>query len=217
MRPLSPAPFFWGPASPLRSLSALVLLILAGGRTAFALVIALALLWVYGFSVPLYFAAVRFVPPPFFPARRRILIPVVLSAFFSSLFLLLLWLLNPVLALELSFLICLTPICCAGSGIFTRGNLGSPLEVFIRALLEAAILGFLILALALIREPLGHASLSFPGGSRGIVEFLGGTEGEGFFPARIAASSAGGLLLMGYGLAIFRSLRARYGGEDDRP
>lgn len=212
MNRFSLVPDFWGPLSPLTALWGLALLIMAGSRTAFALVILLALLWVYGLSALVYVTAGRF-----FPAQGKNFILVFLSAFFGSLFLFLIWLLNPLLALELGFLIILVPVCCIGSGVFTRLEVTLPGLSLIRALEEAALLGLLILALALIREPLGYVSLSLPGGPQGIVEILKGGEGEGFFPAHIAASVAGGFLLLGYGLAIFRHFQARYaGGEDER-
>jgi hypothetical protein len=184
------------------------LLVMAGSRTAYALVTAAALLWVYGFTVPVYRAASRF-----FPLRGRPLIPVFLAAFFSGLFLLLLWFFNPLLALEMGFLVSLTPVCCIGSNLIDRLEDSGPADALVRALSEAAVLGLLILALALVREPLGCASLSLPGGTRGIVAFPGGAEAS-FFPVRIAASSAGGLLILGYGLALYRHFRGRSGGGE---
>jgi hypothetical protein len=88
-------------------------------------------------------------------------------------------------------------------------------EVLARSFSEAATLGILILALSLIREPIGFAVFSFPGGVQGIVTLFSAEE-EGFFPVHIVAASAGALMLLGYGIALFKQLRGQYsrGGAD---
>jgi hypothetical protein len=198
-------------------------------RFAFALTLAGALFWVYGLTVLVFFAARGILPQ-----KGGTIVMTFLAGLFGSAYLLIIWLLNALLAQELVFLIGLVPVYCVGSGFFSRLDLaggescpadpavGAGLdsaaaagfgETAFRALAEAALLGFLLLALALIREPLGLASLSLPGGPRGIVEIFSG-EGDAFFPIQIAASSAGGFLLFGYALALFRHLRKRLKEEE---
>jgi hypothetical protein len=109
------------------------------------------------------------------------------------------------------FFLVLVPPCCLGSRLFDFSESELTANVFYRALLEAVVLSGIILAFALIREPLGMGSLSFPGGAQGIIEFFGGQDGEAFFPIRFFSVPAGGLLLLGYGIALFRYLRKQYG------
>jgi Na+-transporting NADH:ubiquinone oxidoreductase subunit NqrD len=194
---------FWGNRAPLSSLTGGGLFILASNRVAYALVVCGALLWVYGLSA---LCACFF--RPLFPKRGEKIILIFLSAFMGSLYLLLLSFINPMLVMGTTFVILLTPLCCIASGIVFPLTSSDPGEVFFRALLEALILGGLILALALIREPIGFASLSLPGGIRGIVEVFG-AEGEGFFPVRVISVSAGAFFLLGYGVAFFRRFRGQ--------
>jgi hypothetical protein len=131
------------------------------------------------------------------------------TALLGNIYLLLLFLISPLLAMGTSFLILLIPPCCIGSGILSRFDSLNPAEALVHTLLEALTLGGLIVALALIREPLGFAALSLPGRGEGIVEVFY-AEGEGFFPVRILSASAGALLLLGYGVALFRHIGIKY-------
>jgi hypothetical protein len=112
------------------------------------------------------------------------------------------------------FFLFLVPPCCVGSGVFKRLESLDQAGALSRSLLESLVPGGLIVALSLIREPLGMGSVSFPGGVQGIVEISGGEYG-GFFPVRIFAVSGGGLLILGYGIALFRYFRSFHtgGGE----
>jgi hypothetical protein len=62
---------------------------------------------------------------------------------------------------------------------------------------------------------LGLGTLSIPGGAQGIVEILGSADKDAFVPARILSASAGGLLLLGYGTALYRYFRERSHGVSD--
>ncbi len=62
-------------------------------------------------------------------------------------------------------------------------------------------------AFALIREPLGFLSLSLPGGAQGII-LLFSFEKEAFLPIHVIASSSGALLLLGYGIGLYRYFRS---------
>ena len=197
---------FWGSHSPLSALTGAGLIIMASSRFAVALVCAATLIWVYGFSALIFSGARKIMP-----ARGKMVILLFLSAFLCGIFMLLVGLLNPLLILGTGFFLVMVPPCCLGSGFFEASDSVSCGEVFSRALLEAVVIAGIILALALIREPLGMGTLSFPGGTQGIVELFNSLEDDSFVPIRFLSASAGGLLLLGYGTALFRYLRERNG------
>ena len=204
MNPRFESHLFWGFHSPLSALTCTALVIMASSRLAFALVSTGALVWVYGLSA-LIFSGARSI----MPVRGKMLILLFLSSFLCGVFILLVGLLNPLLILGTGFFLILVPPCCLGSGFFEACGSEYPGEVFSRALLESVVMAGLIIALALIREPLGMGSLSFPGGVQGIVEIFASQEEGGFLPIRLLSASAGGLLLLGYGTALFRYFRER--------
>jgi hypothetical protein len=171
---------------------------MASSRLAFGIVSAGALLWVYGLSALAAFAAAPMLPKPV-----KTLALVFISSFAAGLYLMLLWLMSPLLGMESFFLVSLIPLVCAGSGIFERIASADMGEAVSRALSEAAVLGALIIGLSLVRDPLGYLSLSLPGGIDGIVTLFS-LENENLMPVRIAASSAGALLLLGYGTGVYR-------------
>jgi len=179
---------------------------MASSRFSFALVCAGALIWTHGLSA-LVFSAARVI----IPTRGRRVILLFLAAFFCGIFMLLAGLINPLLILGTGFFLVLVPSCCLGSGFFKASESESPVEVFSRALLEALVIAGLILALALIREPLGMGTLSFPGGIQGMVEIFDINVENGYIPVRFLSASAGGLLLLGYGIALFRYFREQSG------
>jgi hypothetical protein len=192
---------FWGVYSPLATLSGGSLLVLASVRFSFALVAALSLLWIYILTS----LTLRL---PFLPRQGRDSIVLFLSAFFGGLYLFILTLISPILAMDTLFFLILSPVCCVSSGVLGRAEKLEIGEGVLHSFTEGLDLSALILALALIREPLGYGTLSLPGGTQGgitLVTFPGGTH----LPIRIAASSAGAFFLLGYGIALFR----RFGGN----
>jgi hypothetical protein len=193
---------FWGSFSPLASLSGGGLLIMASSRLAWAISTAGALLWVSVLSVLAAHPLLSMKKQGLFPRQGRLLICIFLSWFIGSLYLLLLWFASPLAALEIFFPLSLIPLFCAGGGLFSRVESLDMAEALSRGVREGAVMGALIIVFALIREPLGYASLSLPGSARGMV-LLFSFEGDGFFPVRIIASSAGALLLLGYGAALY--------------
>jgi hypothetical protein len=199
---------FWGSRSPLASLSGGGLLIMATARLAHAITVGGALLWVYGLSVLAVYAGSRI-----FPRRGGSLILLFLSSFFSWLYLLLLWFASPLAALESFFLVSLVPLFCMGSGLFSRTEDLDLGDAVIRALSEAAVFGGLLALFAVVREPLGFSSLSLPGSSQGIVLFL--TFEGSFLPIHLVASSAGALLLLGYGAGLYRYFRKLYAPREE--
>ena len=208
---------FWGAYSPLSALTGAGLIIMASSRFSFAILCAGALIWVYGLTA-LVFSAAREI----MPGRGKKIILLFLSAFFSGIYMLFVGLLNPLLILGTGFFLVLIPPCCLGSGFFEASESLSLDEVISRALLEAAVLAGIILAIALIREPLGMGTLSFPGGIQGVVEIFDAYQDDSFIPVRFLSASAGGLVLLGYGTAMYRYFRERGGntpneaGEGDR-
>jgi hypothetical protein len=201
---------FWGSVSPLASLTGGGLLIMASGRLAFALVCAGALLWVYCLS------SLAAVPGrKILPRRGKGLVFVFLAAFTGSLYLLALWFANPILAMENFFILSLVPLMCAGSGIFERIDSLKLKEALLRSCGEALVLGGLIISFSLIREPLAYLTLSLPGGPLGIVKVFS-AESESFLPVRLITASAGALLILGYGIGIYRYFRERRGPPNSR-
>ncbi|MCL2881151.1 MAG: hypothetical protein FWF29_12985 [Treponema sp.] len=192
---------FWGSASPLAALSGGGLLIMATVRFSYAIIVSLALLWVYCFSVLIFRAAAKI-----FPHRGVTVCQTFLASCTAALFLLLLWIICPIMSFEMFFIVSLVPLFCVSSGIFTRVNSLDLSEALTRAWSESAVLALLILVFALIREPLGLMSLSLPGGSGGIIFIFSGHH-ETLFPIRLVASSSGALILLGYSVGLYRYYR----------
>jgi hypothetical protein len=178
---------------------------MASCRLAFALAAAGALVWVYVFS-----ALAASLAEAFFPKRGKPVILLFLSSFTGSLYLLLLWFLCPLLGAQMMFIAVLVPLVFTGSGVWERVNSGDALETAVDACSEALVLGLLVVAFSLIREPLGFLSLSLPGGAQGIVRIFSFEDGN-FLPVRIVSSSAGAFIILGYGTGIYRRLNP--GGE----
>jgi len=197
---------FWGSHSPMYLLSAIALLIMASGRLSFALVSAAALIWVYGFTTLVFSGARSIMPKP-----GEMVVLVFLASFFSGMFAILIGTLNPVLFLSSAFFLLLIPPCCLGSGFFQAAKTSTLGEALPRALLEATVLGGIIIAFALIREPLGMGTFSIPGGPQGVNEVVNINSNLGFFPGRFLSVSAGGLILFGYGAAVFKYFKIRAG------
>jgi Na+-translocating ferredoxin:NAD+ oxidoreductase RnfE subunit len=184
---------------------------MASSRTAYALITVLALLWVYVLTVLVYCVA-----RPIFPEKGKPWVLILLASSFGAIYLLVFSLISPFLAMETAFVIALTPVSCIGSELCKRVESLDLKDALLKALTEALSLGGLIFALALIREPLGFGSLSVPGGAGGIIELFGG-DGDGlYYPIRIFAASAGAFLILGYGLALFRSVKGRYTRQEER-
>ncbi|MDR0457006.1 MAG: hypothetical protein LBH20_10035 [Treponema sp.] len=203
---------FHSGATPLACLSGSALLIMASDRLAHAITVAGALVWVYCLS-----SMTARTGASFFPRRGRTVLLAFLTSFFAGIYLVLLWMLSPLCAMESFFVISLIPMFCMVSGIFKQLETLNLEDTFSASCSEALILGTLVIIFSLIREPFGFLSLSLPGGSHGIV-LLFSFKTESFLPIRLIASSAGALLLLGYFLGLYRYFRAQYGlqeGEND--
>jgi len=195
---------FHGNTVPQLSLSGAALLILVSDRLAHAIVVTGALVWVYCLSsLAAHFAVV------IFPKRGRIILLTFLTSFIAGLYLLLLWLLSPLCAMEIFLVVSIIPLFCMGSGIFEKMEKLSPEAMVLAAFSEAMMLGALLVIFALIREPLGYLSLSLPGGAQGMI-LLFSVTGESFLPIHLITSSCGALLLLGYFLGLYRYSKAQY-------
>jgi hypothetical protein len=193
---------FWGSASPLAALSGGGLLIMATVRFSYAIIVSFSLIWVYGLSVLVFHVTSKV-----FPRQGISLVQTFLASCAAGLYLLVLWILTPITALETFFIISLVPLFCVSSGVFQRiASINDSVDTLIRALSEAIVLCVLLLTFALIREPLGLLSLSLPGGSQGII-FIFSVTSESLFPIHLVAGSAGALILLGYGLGLYRYYR----------
>ena len=192
---------FWGSHSPLSSLVGVCLIIMASARFALALICTCALIWVYGLTVLIFSRARKLMP-----VQGVNLILLFLSTFLCGVFIFILNFINPLAALGTGYFLILIPPLLLGSGILEASKTIEPVKAFSRALLEAVVFSGIILGMALIREPLGIGTLSFPAGIYGITEISGEA---GFVPLRILSVSAGGILLFGYLIALYRFLRER--------
>jgi len=202
VNPQTQSHLFWGKFSPLSSLTGAVLLIIASGRIAFALICTLALVWVYVFVM-----AVAKLGGDYFPEWGRKAVLLFISALAAGIFLILLWIFNPVLALESSLIVFFVPVVFTASDLCGRVLDYDMLEILSQALAEALILGVLILGISLIREPLGFGSISVPG--LDIVRFVREE------PLRFFQTSSGALIILGYGIAVYRFFRKEYTNTED--
>ena len=203
--------FFWGKYAPLSSLTGAALLIMASARLAHAILCAAGILWVYCVTALIFFSAKKIIPK-----KGNHVILLFLSSFAGSIFILFMSLLNPLLTEGTWFFLVLIPPFCIGSGAFLESGPMETGEVLFHLGLEGACMGLLVIAVSLIREPLGLGSLSLPGGPWGIVELFGRPEeGGGLIPLRILSVSAGGFLILGFAVGIFRYFQSKNSGTED--
>jgi len=193
---------FWGKNSPLTTLGGAAILVIASGRISFALICSFSLIWVYVFTM----LAVK-LGGNFFPSLGRNAVLLFISSLSAGIFLILLWIFDPLLALESCFFIFLVPAIFTASGLCDSMAQYDILEALSQALVEALILGVLVLGISLIREPLGFGSISVPG--LGLIRFIGEE------PIRFFQVSAGAFIIMGYGNAIYRYFRNRYANMEE--
>jgi hypothetical protein len=201
---------FRSKASPLACLSGAALLIMASDRLAHAILAAGALIWVYCLSALIAYAGAKF-----FPQRGRTILLAFLSSCVAGFYLLFLWMLSPLCAMEVFFVVSLIPMFCMVSDIFKQLETLDIYDTLRASFFEALVLGVLIVIFALIREPIGFLSLSLPGGARGII-LLFSVNMESFLPVCLITSSSGALLLLGYFLGLYRHFRAKYPLQEEK-
>jgi hypothetical protein len=191
------------------------LIIIASGRIASALVCVLALLWVNALTL---FAAG--IGRKVLPQKGDEVVLVFVSSFAGFLFYFFTFLVSPFQAMENALSILLCPAFLLASGLYHRVKEYDTTEMVFQALCEALVLGALILALALIREPLGSGSVSLPG--LGLIRFIGGESGLSqaesgappVEPLALLKLSSGVLIVLGYGVALYRRRRNTYTNQE---
>ncbi|WP_461247506.1 hypothetical protein [Treponema sp. R6D11] len=207
---------FWGSLSPLGGLTGAGLLIMACGRLSWAITVSGCLFWVYGLTSFTFASLSMDKVKKVLPEKGLVTLFTCLAVFFSSVYILLFWLLCPFAALEVFMLMLLVPLFCANSGIVQQMHSVSEhkySDVFDNvsdAISQAASLASLIIAFSIIREPLSYCMLSFPGTYQGMVTIMYFKSGA-FFPIGIFSTSAGSLLLLGYLLCFYQYWKGKMG------
>ncbi|MDR0389200.1 MAG: hypothetical protein LBH73_03955 [Spirochaetaceae bacterium] len=199
---------FWGSQGPLFSLSSGALLVLASPRLAFALITVLALIFIYVLSAVVSLCAKKIIP-----RAGRYLILIFIAGFFSSVFALILSLASPLLVLELNIIILLVPVSFINTSVSKNLDTLAPDDGLYEAVLEAMILGGLITALALIREPFSYGALSIPG-RQGIIEWAFADSENPYF-SHLISTIAGGFIVLGYAVALARKIRKKNSGAEE--
>ena len=198
--PLAEHPF-WGKSSALSSLGFVALLVSSTGRMAFALIAAAALLWVT-FSAK----ATLLVCAKILPKRAGSFISLLLAVFYSNVFLIVLNLYSPILALESIYLILLAPVIALSSGWLELSGPAFKEDSLLKSLWGALAAGSVFLGLGLLREPFGYGALSLPG-PHGVLEFFG-SDLASSVAIRFIAGTSGALIVLGYIIALFQVLRS---------
>jgi len=199
--------------SPVAAIPGCGILIIASGRLSHAVTVVGALAWVYCLTTFVIYAAERF-----FPRHGRTALISFLASFMACFYLLILWLVSPLCALESLFSVSLVPVFYMASGVSKRFGDLSAMDSFFSSTegFEAVTLGVLLLAFALIREPFGFLSLSLPGGAQGSVMLFSFRQ-EWLLPVQLMASSGGALLLLGYFWGVYKFMdKAREGDKNAR-
>jgi Na+-transporting NADH:ubiquinone oxidoreductase subunit NqrD len=200
---------------PLAVLSATALLVVASSRFAFALIAAVNLaavhaltLLIAGFLKKLAFPLQSGGSIALFPQKNRNIIYVFLANFVGCVLFFVYYCVMPFLAMETLFITLFVPIFVCSENIPEK-YAALPLPLAIKqSFFESLSFGALSMAVALIREPLGYATLSLPGGPSGITELFN-KDGRFPFTIEIAALSSGAFVLIGFIMVLFRILDRR--------
>jgi hypothetical protein len=193
--------------TPLSTMSGAALLVIASARCSYAIVTLGSLLWVH-FLCTLINSGIQNV----FQKISVKMLGVLISAFIGSLYLLFLYLVNPFLALETSLLCSLVPVYYIGNWDFESFKNTGFDAVVSDSWKQPLSLGCFILAFSFIREPLGFATLSVPGGERGIIQLFNAQQAYPF-PVELISSAAGALFLLAYILIVLRYLEGGSKGD----
>lgn len=193
----------WGKYSPLTALTGAALIILSSSRFSFAVTALGALLWVYGLTI-----GTLKLMENLLPRIGKNSIAILLSSLYSYGYYYLFSLFSPLMALEAAFPLALVPITFIARGLYRQMDDLSLSQALGTSLYEALILGLLLMGLALFREPFGFGVLTIPS-PKGIFEFFG-SDIASHYSIRLVVSTAGGLLILGYLVALFRVVRNFY-------
>jgi hypothetical protein len=200
---------------PLTTLSAAALLVVASSRLAFAIVALINLVTVYLFTALISEALkkVRLFKNSgheiwLFPKKNQKLADLFLVNFIGCIFFFVHYCISPLLAMETIFITLFVPIFAYLEDAGEKYADLPLLRVAKKSFFESIYLGILTIAIALIREPLGYATLSLPGGSGGIIELFN-NENSFPFTIEIISLSSGAFLLIGFIMVVFRVLDRR--------
>ncbi len=193
----------WGKYGPLTTLTGAALIILSSSRFSFAVTTLGSLLWVYGLTI-----GTLKVMENLLPHAGRHGIAILLSSLYGYGYYFLFSLFSPLMALEITFPLALVPVAFIARGFYRQMDELSLSQALGTSLYEAFILGLLLIALALFREPFGFGVLTIPS-PQGAYEFFG-SDLASHFSIRLVVSTAGGLLILGYLVALFRVIRNFY-------
>jgi hypothetical protein len=207
---------FWSSASPLGGLAGAGLLVMASARLSWAIIIAGSLFWVYGLTSLTFAVLSTALSKKFFPESGKKALYACFASFWGCIYLFLFWILCPLAAIEMFLPMLLVPLFCASSGIVEYVSTPSTDKVYIDVLehlsemiSEAASIAILLVVFAIIREPLSYCMLSFPGSYQGLMTIMY-FKSNSFFPIGLFASSAGGLLLLGYFICLYQNFKGSF-------
>jgi hypothetical protein len=200
---------------PLTTLSAVALMVVASSRLAFAIIALVNLVFVDLLTVLIAetLKRVRLFKHSkheiwLFPKNNQKFAHLFLSNFIGCLFFFVHYCISPLLAIETLFIALFVPIFAYSEGIGEKYE-DLPLHHAAKnCFFESICLGFLTIIIALIREPLGYATLSLPGGNGGIIELFN-KDGTFPFTIEIISASSGAFLLIGFIMIVFRFLDRR--------
>jgi hypothetical protein len=210
---------FFGQKSVLSTLTYAGVLVMGSGRLSWAITIAGSFFWVYGLTSFTFALLLSTIGIKITPARGRSALYVCLASFWGSLYLLFFWLLCPLAALEIFFVLLIIPLYFTISGIFdqipsSENNFNIDVfELVSDSLSQASVISGLLIAFSILREPLSYCSLTFPGSYQGMVTIMY-FNANSFFPIGIFVSSSGALLLLAYIISLYQySKNFIYPGE----
>ncbi len=190
------------------SLAGLALMIAASGRLSFSTAVSLIFAGIYAVTL-----LVMLFGKPIIPEKYETAIMIMTLTFISSLFYLILSMINPVSALKLYFIIFLIPVTFLSSRIEKRVNRLSPVEGIVLGLKEALGFGLIIIAISLIREPLGYGTLSVPFTGRTVNLFSDAISEK--FVLQVFAAPLGGFILTASLIALLRLVFRRPGAKTE--
>jgi Na+-transporting NADH:ubiquinone oxidoreductase subunit NqrD len=200
---------------PLTTLSAAALLVVASSRLAFAIIAMIDVTVVYLFTALIseILRRVRiFKQSPheiwLLPKKNQKIFCLFLSNFIGCIFFFVLYCISPLLALETIFITLFVTMFVYLEEAGEKYSDMPLLHIVKKCFTDSAFLGILAIFIALIREPIGYATLSLPGGNSGIIELFN-KDGSFPFTVEIISLSSGAFLLIGFIMTMFRIIDRR--------
>jgi hypothetical protein len=200
---------------PLTTLSAAALLVVASSRLAFALIAMIDLTVVYLLTALISetLKRVRLFKHSsheiwLLPKKNQKIVCLFLANFIGCAFFFALYCAFPLLAIETIFITLFVPIFVYIEEAGEKYADVPLLHIVKNCFKDSAFLGILAIFIALIREPIGYATLSLPGGNGGIIELF--NKDNSFpFTVEIISLSSGAFLIIGFIMTMFRIIDRR--------